>query len=266
MSQPAERVLAVFAHPDDEVLCGAGTLALCGAHGRPVTLVCATRGELGPIADPSLATRETLADVRAAELRASCAALGVDDLRWLDLPDASVSWTGDERGTRNVLVQLIRSLRPRVLITFGSDGLYGHSDHVAVGELVTDARRLAADPTFCPEQLVGDVQPFHVPRLFYPVLTAQFVIDLLGALAAIGKPGQLWSLHPDNFHVLADEITASVDVTSVLERKRLALHSHRTQLEPDNALALLTPELAVRFLGTEYFRCADGLPGDPVTG
>jgi N-acetyl-1-D-myo-inositol-2-amino-2-deoxy-alpha-D-glucopyranoside deacetylase len=266
MTQPVGGVLAVFAHPDDEVLCGAGTLALCAARGRPVTLVCATRGELGPIADPSLATRDTLARVRERELQASCAALGVSDLRWLDLPDASVAWTGEERGTLGVLVQLIRTLRPRVLITFGSDGLYGHSDHVAIGELATEARRLAADPNVCPEQLSGACQVFHVPRLFYPVITAQFVVDLLDALAAIGRRAQFWSVRPADFHASSSAISASVDVTSVLEPKRAALHSHRTQLEADNALRLLTPELEARFLGVEHFSCADGLPGDPVSG
>jgi LmbE family N-acetylglucosaminyl deacetylase len=263
MSQPVERVLCVVAHPDDEVLCGAGTLALCAARGRPVTLVCATRGELGPIADPSLATRETLAGVRERELRASCAALGVDDLRWLDLPDASVAWTGAERGSVGALVQLIRTLRPRVLITFGEDGLYGHSDHVAVGELVTEARQLAADPGYASQQLTGECRAFHVPRLFFPVITAQYVAELLGALRV---PAQLWSLRPQDFHVPASAISASVDVSSVLAQKQRALHSHRTQLAADNALRLLTPELAARFLGVEHFRCADGLPGDPVIG
>jgi LmbE family N-acetylglucosaminyl deacetylase len=263
MSQPAQRVLCVIAHPDDEVLCGAGTLALCAAHGRPVTLVCATRGELGPIADPSLATPETLASVRERELRASCAALGIDDLRWLDLPDASVAWTGAERGSVGALVQLIRRLRPRVLITFGEDGLYGHSDHVAVGELVTAARLLAADPGYAAEQLTPECRAFYVPRLFFPVLTAQYVAELLGAL---GERARLWSLRPEDFHVPASAISASVDVSSVLAQKQRALHSHRTQLEADNALRLLTPELAARFLGVEHFRCADGLPGDPVIG
>jgi LmbE family N-acetylglucosaminyl deacetylase len=263
MSQSADRVLCVVAHPDDEVLCGAGTLALCAARGRPVTLVCATRGELGPIADASLATRETLASVRERELRASCAALGVDDLRWLDLSDAGVAWTAAERGTLSVLVRLIRTLRPRVLITFGADGLYGHLDHVAVGELATDARRLAADPGYRAEQLTDDCRAFHVPRLFYPVITAQYVAELLSALA---EPAQLWSLRPEDFHVPASAISASVDVSSVLAQKLRALHSHRTQLAADNALRLLTPELAVRFLGVEHYCCADGLPGDPVSG
>jgi N-acetyl-1-D-myo-inositol-2-amino-2-deoxy-alpha-D-glucopyranoside deacetylase len=266
MAQPGSAVLAVFAHPDDEVLCGAGTLALCAARGRPVTLLCLTRGELGPIADERLASRDTLAAVREGELRASCEALGIERLRLLGLPDAGVSWAAPERGTLSTLVELIRSLRPRVLITFGPDGLYGHSDHVAVGELMSSARHAAADPTFCPEQLTEACTPFWIPRLFYPVITAEYVVDLIAQLKAAGHAAQLWSLRPEDFHVPAAAITASVDVSSVLPLKLRALHSHRTQLAADNALRLLDGELAQRFLGTEHFRCADGLPGDPLGG
>lgn len=297
MSNAAGPVLAVFAHPDDEILCGAGTLALCNAQGRPVTLVCMTRGELGPIADATLATRETLADVREAELRASCAALGIAALRVLELPDAGVVWAAESRGTLNELVELIRALRPTVLITFGPDGLYGHSDHVAVGELMSAARKAAADPGFrrapsivaardaigagvataqassvsseapgAPQSLREEPAPFWIPRVFYPVITAEYIADLLLQLSAAGHPAQLWSLGPQHFHVPKAAITASVDVSSVLERKLRALRSHRTQLESDNALALLDGELAERFLSLEHFRCADGLPGDPLSG
>jgi LmbE family N-acetylglucosaminyl deacetylase len=261
-SNAAGPVLAVFAHPDDEILCGAGTLALCSAQGRPVTLACLTRGELGPIADATLATRETLAQVREGELRASCAALGIAELRVLELPDAGVAWAAEQRDTLSELVELVRTLRPALLITFGPDGLYGHSDHVAAGELMTAARKAAADASF---QSSKTSTPFWIPRVFYPVITAEYVADLLAQLAAAGRPGQLWSLGPQHFHVPTASITASVDVSSVLERKLRALHCHRTQLEADNALALLSGELAARFLSIEHFRCADGLPGDPLT-
>src|SRR5262245_46661608 len=100
-------VLAVFAHPDDEVLCGAGTLALCAARGVHVHLVCATRGELGPIASPELATHETLAAVREGELRASCAALGIGEPVFLDLPDAGVDWAAEDAGTVRRLTEHI---------------------------------------------------------------------------------------------------------------------------------------------------------------
>ena len=58
------RLLVVTAHPDDEVLHFGGLIHLTAQAGGQVTLVCATRGEVGEIADPMLATPETLGAVR----------------------------------------------------------------------------------------------------------------------------------------------------------------------------------------------------------
>jgi LmbE family N-acetylglucosaminyl deacetylase len=254
-------MLAVFAHPDDEVLCAAGTMALCARAGARVALVCATRGELGPISDPALADHENLPEVRERELRASCAALGVDDVTLLGLPDAGVDWSAEEAGTVEQLAELIRSRQPRVIITFGDDGLYGHSDHVAIGELTTRARAqaLAAEGGKATGTRTRD------PRLFYAVITGESVANLLRGAAQAGLPATLWTLGPEHFHRTSSDVTARVDVSSVLANKLTALRCHRTQLEPDNVLAHLTPELARGFFGTESFRCADRLAGDPHT-
>src|SRR5690349_4600204 len=85
-----ERLLAVFAHPDDESLVAGGVIAACAAAGVEVALVCATRGELGPIADAALATRQTLAAVREAELRAAGRALGAHAVECLSYPDGGL--------------------------------------------------------------------------------------------------------------------------------------------------------------------------------
>jgi LmbE family N-acetylglucosaminyl deacetylase len=187
-------------------------------------------------------------------------------VRHLGLPDGDVAWADRTPDALGELVQLIRTFRPRVAITFGPDGLYGHTDHVAVNELVLKARRAAADPAYVAPVAGDPLRPYWIPRLFYPVMTAEYVVDLLEQLAAAGLDAQLWALRASDFHVPSSAISASVDVSSVLDRKLRALHSHRTQLEPDNALGLLTGELAVRFLGVEHFRCADGQRGDPLTG
>lgn len=242
-------VLAVFAHPDDEVLAAAGTLALCAARAELVTLVCATRGEYGPISSEALATPETLADVRERELRASCAAIGCGAPSFLDLPDGGVDWAAPEQDTVAKLAALIQRERPRALITFGPDGLYGHPDHVAIGEIACEACRL-----------VGDA----APRVFFPVWTERYVRQLL---AAGGAGAQLWSLDPVRFVAREAEITASVDVRAVLERKLRAIACHATQLTEDHALSrVLQDEARAReLLGVEHFRSADGLPGDPLT-
>ena len=258
-----KNVLAIFAHPDDEVLCGAGTLALCAQRGDQVSLLCATRGELGPISNEALATRATLGEVRERELQQSCAALGIGRPEFLDLPDSGVSWAAYEQHTLHKLVHIIRRDRPAMLISFGPDGIYGHPDHVAMSELASEARRAAADPSFTlPE--ARDLAPYQIPRHFYPVWTGRQVAQLLNALAEAGTPGQLWALKPEQFPALDSVITAQVDVTSVLDKKLAAIRCHRTQLARDNALALLSGQLAQRHLGQECFHCADKLGGTPL--
>jgi LmbE family N-acetylglucosaminyl deacetylase len=220
-------------------LCGAGTLALCAAQGAKVTLVSATRGELGPIASPELATRESLPKVRERELKTSCAKLGITDVRFLGLPDAGVNWAAEDAGTVSNLVVLVRELEPKVVITFGADGLYGHFDHEAIGELTTKACEVAADSRV---------------KLFYPVITSSMVADLLAGAKQAGVPDSLWKLKPEDFTVPETSITTKVDVSSVLSKKLAALACHKTQLESDNVLKHLTPDLAHQFLGVECFR------------
>src|SRR5689334_14232479 len=114
----AERntLLAVFAHPDDESLVAGGTLACYAAEGWQTALLCATRGEWGPISDYELADYENLGEVRENELRAACKVLGVSWLRFLDLDDGGVEAARDaeeETVTLEKIVRAIRELRPQ---------------------------------------------------------------------------------------------------------------------------------------------------------
>ena len=69
---------AVFfhAHPDDEALSTAGTMALLSEAGHRVVLVVATRGEEGEPVPGVLGENEVLADRRMAELYAAADLLG----------------------------------------------------------------------------------------------------------------------------------------------------------------------------------------------
>src|SRR3954462_9366275 len=94
------RLLAIFAHPDDEGMGSAGTFAAVTDSGGNVTLVCATRGEAGQIPEPALATPETLGAVREQELRAAMAALNVFDIRFLGFRDSGMKGTVDNDNPR----------------------------------------------------------------------------------------------------------------------------------------------------------------------
>jgi LmbE family N-acetylglucosaminyl deacetylase len=77
-----KRLLGIFAHPDDEGMMS-GALLQYSTSGAEAGLVCATRGEVGEIADPALATPENLGEVREGEMRAAAEVLGVHNLWFL---------------------------------------------------------------------------------------------------------------------------------------------------------------------------------------
>ena len=144
-----QKLMAIFAHPDDEGAI-ASTLAYYANNNVEVTLVCTTKGEVGEISDPALATRETLGEVRAAELQAACDILGIRHLRFLGYRDSGMEGTpenedpralvqGDTDVVMGQLVGLIRELQPDIVITFEPFGWYGHPDHQITSRWVTDA-------------------------------------------------------------------------------------------------------------------------------
>ncbi|MBA4180459.1 MAG: hypothetical protein C0506_07720, partial [Anaerolinea sp.] len=93
------RILAVYSHPDDEGQV-TGTLHHFLRQGHQVTLLCATRGEVGEISHPSLATPETLWYTRELELRASMAQIGLFDVRFLPFRDSGMDGTPENEDPR----------------------------------------------------------------------------------------------------------------------------------------------------------------------
>lgn len=160
------RILAVFAHPDDEIFCAGGALARYAAQGAEVMVVSATQGEAGQIHDARAATRRTLGQTRARELQLSCRRLGVQHALCLDYGDGKLS-DNDPLPLTKRLTGLIRSFRPDIVITFGPDGAYGHPDHVTISALTTRAFYLAGDPSQFPEQLEAGCAPHQPGRLYY---------------------------------------------------------------------------------------------------
>ena len=137
----SRRLAAVVAHPDDDTFGCAGTVALhTNDPDFHFVLIHVTSGENGQIAEGSDATPETLGEVREAEDRRSWEVLGrvPDRHEWLRVPDHAVAdHDTDELVER--IAAVLREERPDVVMTFGPDGVTGHPDHIAVGEVATQA-------------------------------------------------------------------------------------------------------------------------------
>lgn len=138
--QRTRKLLAVFAHPDDEsFICGA-TLAKYAHEGVEITLVSATRGEMGRrMGNPPYLNRETMGAAREQELRNACASLGIRDLRFLDIRDKTVEFI-DEELLIGRIAGLMEEIEPDVVLTF-HERLGGHPDHCAIGKATTAAFR-----------------------------------------------------------------------------------------------------------------------------
>jgi LmbE family N-acetylglucosaminyl deacetylase len=119
----ARAVLAVCAHPDDESFGLGGVLGALAADGADIAVLCLTHGEAS-----TLGAGEDLGAVRARELGAAAAALGVRRVELLDHPDGAL---GDVPLT--VLAGHVRAAldehRPDLVIVFDPDGVTGHPDH-----------------------------------------------------------------------------------------------------------------------------------------
>jgi LmbE family N-acetylglucosaminyl deacetylase len=130
------RVLAVFPHADDETVSCGGTLHRLARAGCHVTLVVLTRGERGnPAGEPSL----PLAGVRVEEARQAAAALGVARLVQHDLGDGELAQHRPQLA--RVLAEEIARTAPDLVITHDPTGVYGHEDHVACSDAVTEVCR-----------------------------------------------------------------------------------------------------------------------------
>ena len=122
-------VMAIWAHPDDEIT-SAGTFAALAAEGAQVVLIYLTRGEA---ARDTGYGREDLARVRRLEAQAAGATLGAHAVEVFEWPDGGLA-AADGEAVKDVLRERIDHWKPSLLISFDDKvGYYGHPDHIAAG-------------------------------------------------------------------------------------------------------------------------------------
>jgi LmbE family N-acetylglucosaminyl deacetylase len=130
-------ILVVSAHPDDETLFTGGTLAMYAEKGHDVYILETTRGEGGEVGEPPLTTRANLAAFREQEVRNAAQALGVRDIFFLPYADPYMEINGIARRIdiplkdfSKAIAKYVDRLQPDLVITHGSNGEYGHPQHI----------------------------------------------------------------------------------------------------------------------------------------
>jgi LmbE family N-acetylglucosaminyl deacetylase len=195
------RLLAVFAHPDDEILV-APLLAAYARRGARVHLAIVTDGEKGTNAHAGIPAGPELAKVRADEARCSCRALGIEPPILLGFKDGELGqpsrppW-GPLANVQREVARVFQELRPEVVVTWGPEGGYGHPDHRLVGAVVTQLVQAAADgvpttllyPGFpkdrLPSRTPGDVPWSATDPRFLTVRVPYEAADLAASRAAL---------------------------------------------------------------------------------
>lgn len=154
-----QRIMAVFAHPDDLELYAGGTVARLTSDGKTVRSVKVTSGDMG--SRKLKVTREELQKIRENEDAASMAKLGIlpENNIYLRIPDGTVD------NNLNIIGQLalqIRLFQPDLIIThnpenkiirFDKDSNWvNHRDHLNTGLVTIDASYpYSRDLLFFPE-------------------------------------------------------------------------------------------------------------------
>lgn len=286
MTLPDRRLLLVHAHPDDESIGNGVTMARYVAEGAHVTLVTCTLGDLGEILVPELehlaADRDdALGEHRAGELAAAMAELGVTDHRILGGPgrfrDSGMKW--DENGhataadevdprsfwnadlleASDLLVEIIREVRPQVVVTYDTFGGYGHPDHVQAHRVAHYAVDLAAARSHRPD--LGEA--WDVAKLYWGAMSAGRMREGIRMMRESGAEG-FEGFDPDNlppFMVEDDQLDAVIESPEHTDAKLAAMRAHASQITPDGMFFAMGVDLAKLAWGTEHYRLVRGARG-----
>jgi N-acetyl-1-D-myo-inositol-2-amino-2-deoxy-alpha-D-glucopyranoside deacetylase len=274
------RLLLVHAHPDDESIGNGVTMAKYAATGAHVTLVTCTLGEEGEILVPGLehlaADRDdALGQHRVGELAAAMEALGVTDHRFLggagryrdsgmmgtpanERPECF--WRADLDEAAGHLVEVIREVRPQVLVTYDDNGGYGHPDHIQAHRVAMRAVELAAAEGGDDAGAgAGVVESWPVAKVYCNVVPRSMLQRGIDAMREQGLDFfQVESADELPFAVPDEMVTTAVDGTDHVQAKLAAMRAHATQISVDGPFFALSNNIGLQAWAMEYYRCVRG--------
>lgn len=274
-------MLLVHAHPDDETIATGATMAHYAGRGAGVTLVTCTLGEQGEILVPALEGLDAehadqLGGYRMGELADALAALGVADNRYLG--GAGAYRDSGMRGAASAahprafaraavdpvvfesavaaLVEVVREVRPHVLVTYDENGDYGHPDHVMAHRVAMAAVDAAASPD-------GPGEAWDVLKVYWTATTRSAQQRDHDATTAAAALSSYTAVPPDELDHGVDDglVTTVIDASMSVPAKVAALAAHRTQVLLDGGLFALSNLQGRLVTGIESYRLVRGEPG-----
>lgn len=156
-----KKLIAVFAHPDDETYMAGGTIAKYVKAGWRVDLLSATKGEVNSHSSEPEVKIEPLGVIHARELEEAAGYLGIRSITFLDYKDGKLN-TLSPGEIEDKLMTIFRDERPDVVITFEPGGVTNDPDHAKVSLATTFAFQKYADDRH--EESPDDENP---PKLYF---------------------------------------------------------------------------------------------------
>ena len=250
-------LVCFHAHPDDESIATSGTMAKAVADGHNVTLVVATRGELGEPVPGVLDEGEELWTRRVTEVAESAKVLGAERVEFLGYRDSGMMgedtnddpgcfWQADVEVAAAELAAILSEVGCDVLTIYDDHGNYGHPDHIQVHRVGKLAGGLAG-----------------VPLVFQSTMNRDAILrgmrERAEDFAALREEGAGPNLD-ENTDMGSPEtiITHGIDVSAFIDAKRSSMRCHQSQIAPDNFFLAMPIETFTEAFGTEWYIAEGG--------
>ncbi len=255
-------LLAVHAHPDDESISTGGILAKYSAKGLRTVLAYGTAGEAGDILNPDFVAPKPgldIKEIRAIELAAAVKVLTVETVCFLGYRDSGMAGSpennhpqafaqADIQEATARLVEIIRRVRPQVIVTYNEKGTYLHPDHIMANRVTLRAFKASGDPRF---EIGETLAPWQPVKLYYTAIPLERIRRMYRIVKERGaEPG----FDPE----VLGKISTVVDVREYLSQKLEALNCHQSQMNPNSVIRRMSEEMRVEAMGYEHFQCVHG--------
>lgn len=238
-----QRLLIAYAHPDDEAFGLGALIAKYVKQGTQVDLICATNGDVGTVKPEFLNGYNSIAELRLAELDCAAQKLGFTNVIKFGYKDSGMmgsetshdpdclwhAWQTQPDTVIRRVVEVIRELKPQVVITFNKYGGYGHPDHIAIQRATTAAFTRAANPDF-----VTDQPPYAPTKLYYSSIPSLMLRIGIAFLRLQGKnPRQMGENKDIDLRAILDHVEpahARIDIRDYLDDWDAASACHASQV------------------------------------
>lgn len=258
----SRRLLLSLAHPDDESFGSGGMISRYVKEGADVSLICATNGDVGTVSEEHLKGFQSVAELRLSELDCASEILGFKHVYKFGYRDSGMVnsetsrdpaslWMQPREQVARRVVEVIREIKPQVVVTFNKYGGYGHPDHIAIQRATTDAFYLAGDASYKTDGL----EPYQPQKLYYSAFaTLRLRMMLLRMRLQRQDPRRMGKNKDLDFVAVlenAEPIHTQVDVKDFFNQWDAASACHTSQL--GGGAPPMRPWLRKRLLGKQGF-------------